>query len=401
MKGRHRRTARVGVLLSGLLVVTLGAGVLAAADRLSPESERAVSGPVAATSTTTPAVVGELTTTGRGPRPPGRGALLGAWVKPDDFTQAGRVAAVERFEAEIGRELDVVHVFRAWEEEFPTPADVAYAQRGSVLMVSWAGTDSRVVTSGRYDDRIRERAVALKALGVPVLLRWRWEMNRPNLQASVWSPADYVAAWRHVRAIFTDVGADNVGWVWCPLARDFIETRGGEYYPGDDQVDWLCADAYPGPTYDPLGVVLDPFLQWAAGHPRPVIIGEFGARENGPGARAAWLRDAHHYLRRQPQVKGAVYFHARQTSPPAYDLTLTGYPEALAAFRTIAMDPHFSPRRRLALPLARNHPDESHTQVLRRARLSCAPPDRVSGTAGSRTGPASCSRTPGPAPRNG
>ena len=59
--------------------------------------------------------------------------------------------------------------------------------------------------------------------------------------------AAYVAAWDHIRAIFTAVGATNVSWVWCPTGIGFEDGRAKPYYPGDNEVDWVCADVYSSP----------------------------------------------------------------------------------------------------------------------------------------------------------
>jgi beta-mannanase len=193
---------------------------------------------------------------------------------------------------------------------------------------------------------IRERAEAVKALGVPILLRWRWEMNRPNLQASVWSPADYVAAWKHVRAIFTEVGATNAGWVWCPIATDFDSTDAADYYPGDDEVEWLCSDVYPGPSYDSFSDVSSEFMAWASKHDKPIIIAEYGAEDEGDSVqRAQWLAAAGAYAQAHPQIKAMVYFESRLSQNGAdRDFTLTGTAAPLAAFRAMALAPYFTKR---------------------------------------------------------
>jgi beta-mannanase len=221
---------------------------------------------------------------------------------------------------------------------------VAFVQQGKTLMISWSGDDTRVIESGRDDAVIRQRAEEVKALGAPVLLRWRFEMNRPNVQASIWSPADFIAAWKHVRAIFTAVGATNAGWVWCPLATDFDATDGPAYYPGDDQVEWLCADVYPGPDYDSFGDVADEFMAWASTHDRPIIIGEFGAEDDDstPGQRATWIKGAAAYAKTHPQIKALAYFEARKNENGTdRDFTLAGTAAPLAAFKAMAHDPYF------------------------------------------------------------
>ena len=60
------------------------------------------------------------------------------------------------------------------------------------------------------------------------------------------SGRDFVAAWDHIRAIFAAVGVKNAAWVWCPTANGFNpDGRAAAFYPGDNKVDWICADAYP------------------------------------------------------------------------------------------------------------------------------------------------------------
>jgi hypothetical protein len=279
----------------------------------------------------------------QGPQPPRSGAYLGAAVQKDDFTERGRFTSVTEFERAIGRKLAIVHVYHPWDDPFPTEADRAFVDRGQLLLLSWAGTDTRSIADGHYDDLIRERARALKSLGAPVLLEWRWEMDRPNLQAQVWSPRDYIAAWSHIQSVFDSVGATNVGWVWCPTAEGFRSGRAQAYYPGDDRVDWLCADAYPTTGGLPsLQSLLSPFLTWARTHPRPVIIGEYGAIEGRPGARAKWLADGADDLARDDQVKAAVYFDIDSVnSGRIFAWSLDTSRSSLSAFRAMAGRAHF------------------------------------------------------------
>jgi hypothetical protein len=324
-----------------ILLVLVGAGwlLLGSGGDSSDTGGPGSSGPGVSTVPTTQP---NLVAPSRGPAPPSDGAWVGAWVKPDVQTQAGRLEAVSAFEREIGRPLDLVHVYHST-EDFPAAADTEVVQQGKTLMISWSGDDTRVVTSGRDDVLIRQRAEEIKALGAPILLRWRFEMNRPNLQASIWSPADYVAAWKHVRAIFTEVGATNAAWVWCPLATDFDATDGPAYYPGDGQVEWLCADVYPGPDYSSFGSVSEQFMAWAATHAKPIIIGEFGAEDSGSVAqRADWITGVDQYVRTHPQIKAVVYFDARRNeNGNDRDFTLSGTGAPLAAFRKMVLNPYF------------------------------------------------------------
>ena len=333
---RRGYAAAVGVVL--LLVI--GAGYLLLGGPGSSAQGPASPSPGL---TTVPTTEPHMVAPARGPAPPSSGAWIGAWVKPDVPTQDGRIKAVADFEQLIGRPLDLVNTYHST-DEFPSAADVAFVQQGRTLMISWSGDDTRVIESGRDDAVIRQRAEEVKKLGVPILLRWRFEMNRPNVQASIWSPADFVAAWDHVRAIFTEVGATNAGWVWCPLATDFDATDAAAYYPGDAQVEWLCADVYPGPDYDSFSDVADQFMAWASKHDRPIIIGEFGAEDGDATAaqRSAWIAGVDAYAKTHPQIKALAYFEARKSENGTdRDFTLTGTTGPLAAFRTMVLDPYY------------------------------------------------------------
>ncbi len=299
MRWALQRWALVVAAALAVLVVplTVGAAVhLRAARVAAPEPAPAAPGP-APHPVLAPQPAGA-------PVPPVTGAWLGAWVRPDLPTAQGRLDAVADFEGRLGRPLDVAHTYHRWDEAFPDRADRELAAGGRTVLLSWAGTDTRQIQAGLYDDLVRQRARDLKEWGAPVLLEWRWEMDRPNLQGEVWGPADYVAAWRHLRAVFAAEQVHNAAWVWCPLAAGFADGRAQEYYPGDREVDWLCADTYPGRTVQPFGTAAAAFLLWARAHPHPVVIGETGMKDTaGEPARQAWLADLAAFVPTQPQIK--------------------------------------------------------------------------------------------------
>ena len=217
------------------------------------------------------------------PLPP-TGAYVGAWVKPERNNEQARIEAVEAFEEETGRQLDIVHHYHTWDDFFPSEFDRYFAKRpNTTLLLSWATADTREIAAGEHDRMIRLRAKDLRALNVPVLMQWRWEMDRPNLEPTVHDPEDYIAAWKRIRSLFHAEGADNVDWVWCPLSEGFGNGRAPRFYPGDDQVDWLCTDSYTVQPTEPLQTGLEPFFAWAKGRDKPIMIGEFGTQAGRPG----------------------------------------------------------------------------------------------------------------------
>jgi hypothetical protein len=280
------------------------------------------------------------------PAPPASGAYFGAWVGPDVFTQANEVSAVQDLQNRLGRKLSIVHTYLPWQAPFPSSSVLTFLSQGSMLLISWAGTDTSQVASGADDSWIRTRARQIKALGQPVFLEWRWEMDRPNLRSQVHSGADYVAAWDHIRAVFAAVGVQNAAWVWCPTANGFADGQAAAFYPGNNEVDWICADAYPayGSTAS-FASTVTAFLGWASHYAKPVMIGEFGVpQSDGAGQRAQWLRAAGRAVLADRQIKALLYFDANPAGQgPQGRYSLAGDAAALAAFRAIAAQPYFNP----------------------------------------------------------
>ncbi|HZB32973.1 MAG TPA: glycosyl hydrolase [Streptosporangiaceae bacterium] len=288
---------------------------------------------------------------GVAPAPPSHGAYFGAWVDagPRGANQPGPFQAVLHFEQNIGRKLDIVNTYRTWDQPFPRADDAAVLNSRRYLMLSWNGTDTRLITSGSQDPVIHAKARAIKATGRPIFLRWQWEMERPNLRHRIHGPDAFIAAWRHIRAIFQQNRVNNVAWVWCPTAKGFNgEDRAAAYYPGDNQVDWLCADVYPelGYDYRDFSESAAAFLRFAKAHPKPIMIGEFGVPVSYGPRRPEWLRDAAKALRK-PQIKAVVYFDGDTYGIKPTErmrFSLEGDQPAMSAMRELATTPYFNPR---------------------------------------------------------
>jgi glycosyl hydrolase family 26 len=291
------------------------------------------------------------------------GALFGAYVQAPGDDHAVQMAAVERRERDLGRRLAIDHHFYPWEKAFPTERERADLRDGRIPMISWNGkTLNLAIGLGQHDELIRSRARAVKALGGKVLIRWMWEMDGRQKAEHTTHPALYIAAWRHIHDVFADEGATNVQWVWCPNATAFRtedERNAPAYYPGDDYVDWICADGYnwaPGRKNDQwrsfAGIYQD-FYDWGLSRGKPLMVGEYGAQERDPGEKARWLTDARETLKTEfTGIKAVVYFDANKD----YDWRVTSSPETLAAFRAMANDPWFTPDPNPLLDAASSRP---------------------------------------------
>lgn len=278
---------------------------------------------------------------------PVAGVLLGASTSPEQRGLAAEKSAVESLEQAIGRTLDINHNFYGWDEPFPSEVERWDLQAARIPMISWNGKGvmTRTIAAGEYDDLIRQRALATRALGRPVLIRWFWEMDGNKKADFAGTPEEYVAAWQRIVTVFRGEGADNVRWVWCPNASAFNDGDAQRFYPGDQFVDWTCADGYNwapgrnGDDYRSFEEIFGGFYAWASLHNKPIMIGEFGVQERGRGEKAQWITDAGEAIKTEfPLIRAIVYFNANKE----YDWRLTTSDSALEAFRRLANDPWFN-----------------------------------------------------------
>jgi hypothetical protein len=276
----------------------------------------------------------------RTPQPLFWGATIGSHITGNQAPWD--MSAVSRFEQGTGKSASAVQFFQPFAYcnpdcsfyRFPTTPMDSIRSHGSIPVLSWSSQsipwslnepDFQLgdVIDGRYDEFIREFAEESRDWGHPFFLRFNWEMNGGwfpwSEQANGNASGEYVTAWRHVHDIFTEVGATNVSWVWCP----FIEggdpaARLGSLYPGDAYVDWTGLDGYnwgtnpAGPqgwrSFDQLFSGSYDAIAESVAPSKPMMIAEFGSSEIG-GDKAAWIRDALAQIpANYPQVRAMLWF---------------------------------------------------------------------------------------------
>jgi hypothetical protein len=275
---------------------------------------------------------------------PASGTHFGAHVQAADRTEAVVSAAVGKMETAVERPLAIDMWYEPWPNVFPTWREQWDFTAGRIPMISWGKWYTDQIAAGQHDAYIRARADGIKALGQPVMIRWFWEMDGSRNTDYAISPASYVAAWRRIVDIFDQRGAANVAWVWCPNASGFNDGTAQNWYPGDAYVDWLCADGYNFyPERDDnrsFETTFASFYAWARQRPKPIVIGEYGALEAGPGERAAWIDAARATVKtKMTRILGLSWFH----SVHEHDWTLLNEPSAIDAFRRMGQDLYFNP----------------------------------------------------------
>lgn len=264
-------------------------------------------------------------------------------------------ASVTTREAQLGRTYALNSHYYDWADTFPGSPETADAAAGRTPMVTWWGIDPRQIVNGSQDALIKTRANAVASFGKPLFLRWGAEMNGDWY---AWSgtavgndPSVYVAAWRHIRDIFTTVGVRNAAWVWAPNADSH---PGGtsttswnnwrNYYPGDAYVDWVGIDGYNwGATdsWQTFGQVFGPVYADYVGR-KPIMIAETGSLEAG-GNKAAWLADAKAWIKTHRSIMAFVYFDTNRSSS-GLDWRADSSVTSLSGYITMARDPYFAGR---------------------------------------------------------
>lgn len=281
------------------------------------------------------------------------GAYLGAYVQPSGWSKAAVKEAITRLESDLGRRLDVSHLFYAWNGNFPNWKERWDLRKGRIPMISWRGTSLDAVLDGSHDDLIRSRADRLADLDGTVLLRWFAEMDGMAWEQEIESPRQFVRAWRRVHGLFADRGATNVEWVWCPNADAFDTGEAGSFYPGDAFVDWICADGYnwapgrEGAAWTSFEDIFSSFYGWASGRGKPLMVGETGALERDPREKAAWLTAMGATMETSfPAIEALVYFDSEASSTQGgwFDWRIDTSASSFEAFRSLAAAAYFNSR---------------------------------------------------------
>jgi hypothetical protein len=280
---------------------------------------------------------GQGTRSGNDVRP----MVLGVSMQPDRsqavydgfVQQVGRAPAIWSFWSDWGN-LDAAGCVGGPTSLPPDPALIAHLhERGTVPLFIWQPVDSKQLDSPRYaydeiakgtfDCYLRSFAQSVGSIPGPVLIRFAHEFDGYWFPWGIGrftnTPETFIAAWRHIRDIFTEV-APNARFIWSPLGGSSPKKMNA-LWPGDQYVDYIGMTAFNWAAFhtDPKGRpvdwkslprIVDSRLRGFRDHPdKPIIITELGSHFEG-GDKAAWISDGYDALaQRYPQIVGAIYFN--------------------------------------------------------------------------------------------
>lgn len=245
-------------------------------------------------------------------------------------------SGVSNFTATTGVKPRLVVYYSGWPQPFAASFARTAAKDGQVPMVQMnpVNISLAAIAAGQYDSYLRTYAKAVRAYAHPVILSFGHEMN------GYWyswgnthtSPADFVAAWRHIVTLFQRAGARNVTWLWTVnTVQSATDTTTSvpsprAWWPGSSYVTWIGMDGYYINSSAVFASVFGPTIAVMRGFARkPILIAETAATPaTGQPAKITDLFAG----TRLYGVLGFVWFDADTTA----DWRLTS-PEAAAAFR--------------------------------------------------------------------
>jgi mannan endo-1,4-beta-mannosidase len=224
----------------------------------------AVATPPAGGGGTTPPPAGGGTTpppAGGGTTPPPAGGgktpcYFGIWDPTSvnwataDGNPVGTWAGAQLFSA---APVKSVSYFNAWLGPFPTVLDALAKTHGATVYLNlepqntWGGLANPVmtdITKGTYDSSLTAIGNAIKVGGNDCWVTFAHEMNGTwypwGIQAV--TPANWVAAWKHVVTVIRAAAGGLAKMVWCPNNNDVGPVT--PYWPGAGYVDIAGFDGY-------------------------------------------------------------------------------------------------------------------------------------------------------------
>jgi Glycosyl hydrolase family 26 len=244
---------------------------------------------------------------------------------------ANGVSAVEQ---KIGRPLTVVKEYHDFSGQgsagqFPTAAEQQLMNSGHILHFAWtaklwsnqqATPSWKDIAAGKDDSSVViPEAKRLAAVQAPFFIDWDHEMDG-KIRSTWGTAADYVAAYRHIHAVFAQYGVTKAVWAWVPTGYSGNWSKLAPYYPGNDVVDWIGWDPYNTSVKNWLSPqqVFSSFYDWldagnlgSAAAAKPRMLGEYGtvADPNNPDRRAQWLSRVPAALSALPKLRAVEYWN--------------------------------------------------------------------------------------------
>jgi beta-mannanase len=225
-------------------------------------------------------------------------------------------------------QLAIRHLFVSWvdfdaEQLKRTLHDLE--KRGLTALVTiepWPKKESNeplleAIASGGYDAEIDRISDALGSTSKPIMVCWGHEMDQDIATRYPWSgqpPKDYVRAYCYVVQRVKDRSKASVQWVWAGV----LKKGSGDYWPGDDCVDFIGMPIYSFPQWDSANYgyirhfrkTFEEKRSLVRQFDKPLMITELGVN-GSDDFESFWMHQAFLALDDFPELDAVLFFHAK------------------------------------------------------------------------------------------
>ncbi len=248
--------------------------------------------------------------------------------------------SVTDLETALGRRFDVIYFFDSIDSgDLPTDEERQVVAKGQTLHINLESREFSkpgrpqvrwsAVAAGDFDATLTSAAKGLAGLHKPFFITFDHEADNKAKIAARGTPAQFVAAWRHVRKVFRDAGATQAIWTWVVTGYPPNYPTVQKLYPGNDAVDWISWDPYdsrgcqrgdvgsdPPQTF---AEIARPFYDWLAttgakagiSLKKPYMISETGSAYDpkDPAATVAFFASIPVGLRELPRIRAVTLWN--------------------------------------------------------------------------------------------
>jgi hypothetical protein len=268
----------------------------------------------------------------------------------------------------LGRKLAIVRMYYFIGQNFTTKLSQQVMKAGSTVLASLdvpSHESYASIVAGHQDKAILNWLTQVDhdavASHLPAAyVAFEHEANDPA-KRNLGSPAEFVAAWKHIHALATKA---HLNWNdggrlrWALILEHLAYFAANQrpkwsmrlglaqnYWAGAGQVDVVAADGYDRggcrthggnsrPTQASVspGSIFNPVLTWAKAHGNlPVFLAEWASASytSVPGWQANFIVQMKTYVLANPQIAAAMYWDQRGNF--ACRFSLSGHPLSLAA----------------------------------------------------------------------
>lgn len=290
-----------------------------------------------------------------------RHVLFGAWTQGffNPITQTLHPGKLVQFENLIDKKVSIAHYYLGWEwltspkllQQFNTLHAHGWQPMLNVNPYYFSQCPAsslplyRAIARGKCDLFLTQAGKNLAKIQQPFFFVFAWEMNNEQNSWSITTtgstPQDFIAAWRHMYAIFKKENVTHIIWVFCPNVPDNPTMPYTTFYPGNAYVDWVGLDGYNWGTTQSWSN-WESFSQIFSGSytdithlapNKPLLIAEVNTTDKG-GNKASWYTDM---LTQQipnnfPRIDALVIFNEDRTQQEQVNWQVNTTQSSLKAF---------------------------------------------------------------------